>query len=114
MPTKLGSVDVHAVAFREGDWWSAQCLEYDIAVQAKSVADLQGEIERVLTAYVVRARKEKRSPFEGLPPAPEKYREMYKRARAVESSPAAQSDIPGHQPIVPHLRIAEERAGSQP
>jgi hypothetical protein len=113
MQRKLGSVDIHAIAFREGEWWSAQCLEYDIAVQAKSVAALQREIERVLTAYVVLAQKEKRSPFEGLDPAPKKYREMYKRAqREVTSSPIPRAESSDVRPIIPHLRIAEERAGT--
>ena len=27
-----------------GEWWSAQCLEYDIAMQAKQVADLTSRL----------------------------------------------------------------------
>lgn len=102
------AVEIRAVVFQEGDWWSAQCLEYDVAAQAQSVAELRLEIERVLTAYVVLARRERREAFEGMRRAPERFWKMYERARAV---PNAQPEDPrpdSIHAIIPHLRILEE------
>jgi hypothetical protein len=107
MKAKSRAVEVRAVVFQEGDWWSAQCLEYDIATQAATLGDLRREIERVLAAYVVLAAKQDRNPFEGLQRAPEKFWEMYERARTV---PALQTEYDlgdTAQTIVPHLRIVE-------
>jgi len=30
----VGEHTIHAIAIHRGEWWVAQCLEYDIATQA--------------------------------------------------------------------------------
>lgn len=49
---------IRAVAFEEDGWWVAQCLEYDIAAQAKTLPALVREVWRVLYAYSIIGKKE--------------------------------------------------------
>jgi hypothetical protein len=73
----MKTLRIRAVLFKEDDWWCAQCLEYDIATQAKSIADLKAEIERTLTIHVELAAQRGQEPFVNLPKAPERYFQMY-------------------------------------
>ena len=72
----IGSVLDIAYIYRECEWWVAQCLEYDIAVQATSIQDVQYEIQRVLFGRICTAKKLGIDPFEGLPPAPPHYHKI--------------------------------------
>ena len=64
---------LRAVLFEEGGSWSAQCLEYDIAAQAKTLLDLHDEIARVLAAHIAASVQMGREPFEGIQPAPKRF-----------------------------------------
>lgn len=66
--------------FKEADWWVAQCLNYDIAAQARTIPDVQYEIQRMLVGRIVMAEKLGIDPFEGVSPAPNMYFEMLKDA----------------------------------
>jgi hypothetical protein len=46
---------IRAVAFEHGDHWVAQCLEHDIATQARTLDSLLDELERILAAYILDA-----------------------------------------------------------
>jgi len=71
---------LHAVVFRHGDWLIAQCLEHDIAAQARSNAELYYEIKRLLVAHLFRADDVTAEPFPGIPKAPKRFWQMYKAA----------------------------------
>ena len=73
------SKKIRAVIFEEKDlgWWSAQCLEHDIAVQAKSLNDLLYELERVIVGHVVVGEELNLKPVEHLSPAPAKFWQLY-------------------------------------
>ena len=75
------SYTIRAVVFQEGEWLSAQCLEYDIATQAKTLDDLSYELQRILVGHVVTSKKLGKAPFEGVPRAPRKYWEMFERSK---------------------------------
>jgi hypothetical protein len=75
---------ISAVIFREGDYWVAQCLEYDLATQAKSLKDLQYELQRTLIGHIVASTEADQVPFERLAPAPKRYWEMFATAYALE------------------------------
>lgn len=64
--------------FEQGRFWVAQCLEYDIAMQARSLEQLFFEVGRVLAGHVAVADELGRLPFQGLEPAPEKFHAMAK------------------------------------
>jgi len=89
----LGEHTIHAIAIHRGEWWVAQCLEYDIATQARSLDDLMVELEQILAGYLEVGRKEGRDLFAGIPKAPRRFWEMYERARTklalVEPAPGS-------------------------
>jgi len=69
-------IRLQAVIFQEGDWWVAQCLEYDIAAQAKSSQKVIGELQRILTAHVLISKENGVEPFSTHSRAPERYWKM--------------------------------------
>jgi|SRR5882724_11006566 len=83
---------IHAVAFQRGDHWVAQCLDYDIATQAESLNDLVHEVERIIVAHLLLAKKGK-NPFANLPKAPQKFWEMYQNA-SIRLTPVQPAEFP--------------------
>ncbi len=75
---------VSAVIFREGDYWVAQVLEYDLATQARSLKDLQYGLQRTLIGHVVASTEADQVPFERLAPAPKRDWEMFATAYVLE------------------------------
>lgn len=71
---------IRAVMFKEGEWFSAQCLDFDIATQAHSLTDLRYELERVLVGHLAVARELGRAPFQGLNRAPQRFWDMFEKA----------------------------------
>lgn len=61
--------------------WSAQCMEYDFATQAKSLELLAEEIQQQIGLYAALAKKEGRKLFEGMKPPPPAYNEYFNRAK---------------------------------
>jgi hypothetical protein len=72
---------IRAVVFQEGEWLCAQCLEYDLVAQAKSLERLSRALQRLLVAHVAVRQHHKQQPFRDLPRAPEKYWAMFRRSR---------------------------------
>lgn len=106
------SFSISAILFQEGEWWSAQCLEYDIAAQARTLSDLRYELERVLSSHVLVSLENEQRAFDGLKPAPQKYWDMFAGAKLrIESDelPFRLPQAAAFPPIVPRLRIAETR-----
>src|SRR3989344_6559598 len=59
---------LHAIVFQEGEWWVGQCIEKDIAVQAKTFEGVKEEFKRTLEAYKeIGKEKGLVSPLEILP-----------------------------------------------
>ncbi len=83
---------IHAVIFRSGEWLVAQCLEYDIATQARDLGALLYEVERILTAHVLVARHEGAEPFTNLPKAPKRFWKMYQEA-GVKLEPVREAEL---------------------
>ncbi len=108
---EIGSpFNISVLLLQEGEWWSAQCLEYDIAAQAKTLPEMRNELERVLLLHVVLALEEGREPFSEIRPAPKKYWDMFAAAKLrVEGDelPFRLPDSVGFPPILPRLKIAE-------
>jgi hypothetical protein len=73
---------IRAVAFREGEWWVAQCLEYDLATQARRLEDLPQELRRLLAVQVAASLECGVEPFYGFSPAPRRFWEMYERSKS--------------------------------
>jgi hypothetical protein len=84
----MADLKIRAVLFQEEGWWVAQCLEYDIAAQARTQADLLYELERLLVGRILISAKKGRQPFENLPKAPSRYWTMYEEAEPVSIDPS--------------------------
>lgn len=105
-------LSISAIVFQEGEWWSAQCLEYDIAAQARTLSDLRYELERVLSSHVLISLENGQRPFDGLKPAPQKFWGMFAAAKLrIEGDelPFRLPQAAAFPPIVPRLRVAETR-----
>jgi hypothetical protein len=103
---------IRAVLFEEGDSWSAQLLDYDIAAQAKTLLDLQDEIVRVLAVHVAASMQMDREPFAGIDAAPKRFWDLYESGLRFESRPVPfkLEKGPPLPPISPELRIARSPA----
>jgi hypothetical protein len=77
----LNGNTIHAVALHRGEWWVVQCLEYDIATQARTLDGLLVELEQILAGYVTVGRREGRDLFAEMPKAPKRFWDLYERAR---------------------------------
>jgi hypothetical protein len=107
------AINISAVLFQEGEWWSAQCLEYDIAAQAKTIPELHREFERVLCTHIAASVDMGRKPFEGLEPAPRIFWKMYQNAKLRVEGDSQPFRLPtpvGVPQLVSKLKIAEQRA----
>lgn len=62
--------------------WVAQCIEYDIAVQAENSEDLESRFNSALEAERQLSQKMGQEPLRRLPPAPRRYREAWDKALA--------------------------------
>lgn len=112
--TNSNSVDVSILLIQEDNgWWSAQCLEYDLAAQARSLPDVLYEFEKTLMSHIAVHEDAGIDPFEDLPEAPKEYWEMYNQARAnvlLDSTPFRASPILQHKISRRSMRVADRRA----
>jgi hypothetical protein len=108
MPAAL---TISVLAFQDGDSWSAQCLEYDIATQAATLPDLFYEVERTLMGHLAVAAKLGREPFAGLKPAPQRYWDMYENAPLTVQGKRHPFRAPAIAPqIAPDVRVIQLEA----
>lgn len=103
---------IRAVLFEEDEWWSAQCLDYDIAAQAKTLLDLHDELIRILAVHVAASTQLGREPFAGINPAPRRFWDLYESGWRLESKPVRLSLAQGQSfpAIVPEMRVARSPA----
>jgi hypothetical protein len=103
-------IKISAVLIEEGDCWSAQCLEYDVAAQARSLTALQCELQRVIVSHLCNAAELGRRPFENIPPASKKFWDMFMSSNVRVNADIVPSRAPGgaNAPeVVSQLRVAE-------
>jgi hypothetical protein len=107
----VSGIRIRAVVFRAGEWWVAQCLEYDLATQARRLEDLPRELRRLLNVQILASLESGIEPFEGFSKAPTRFWKMYENAKSkVESVERETLDVklpPGFEagPVV-EARIA--------
>ena len=82
-----------AVAFREGDLWVAQGIEYDIAVHAPDLEGLSRALSRAVAENAFISQHLGRKPMEGIGPAPDRFRELFEAA-ALELRPVRPAAMP--------------------
>jgi len=116
MGTRAGAARkyaVRAVVFQEGKWLCAQCLEYDLVAQAKSLPRLSRALQRLIVSHVAVRLRHKQQPFRDLPRAPEKYWTMFRQSRLALPAPMFKLGALRSRGVViapPRIRIATPSA----
>jgi hypothetical protein len=101
-------ITLRAVVFKSGDFWVGQCLEHDIAAQAKTINELPYQLQRAIVGHVVIAIEHKMEPFENVPPAPARFERMFEKGMKVSPTQEHRFTVQGiPQPEIPDLRIAD-------
>ena len=77
---------VRAIAYKEGDVWVAQALEYDIGAQAADLTTLKRRFELSLAVELEESLRRSDVPFGGIDPAPEYFHKMWDSQQAGEFS----------------------------
>jgi len=73
----MKTIHIRAVLFQEAGWWCGQCLEHDIATQARTFEDLKAELIKTLSLHADLAIERGQEPLAALPSAPDRYFQMY-------------------------------------
>jgi hypothetical protein len=71
---------INAIAFKEGDAWVIQGIDYDIVAHTYEVTAAPHAFMRAVIENMVITQHLGRRPFEGINPAPERFRSMYEEA----------------------------------
>lgn len=71
---------VRVLIMREREYLVAQCLEYDIAVQARTLDDVVQRFQEFVTDHVILATEHGDAPLSGLEPAPQSYEHQWTNA----------------------------------
>ncbi len=112
-PRAVRKYVIRAVVFQEGEWLCAQCLEYNLVAQAKSLNQLSRALQRLIVAHVAVRLRHKQQPFRDLPRAPEKYWAMFKRSRLKLPAPMFRIGALRSRGVVvavPRVRVAAPSA----
>ena len=70
------------VAFQEGDVWIAQCVELDLCVQGKDLAQAQRRMSALITLEAAYTTEKHGEAFRGIDPAPDYFAAMFEGASA--------------------------------
>jgi len=92
---------INAVAFREGDVWVVQGIEYDIVAHAANLDALPMAFMRAVIENACISVHLGREPLAGIKPAPERFRRLFDQA-SVEVSPVKPVD---REPLLPSSDI---------
>ena len=77
---KKATFKVSVLLIQEGDLWSMQCLDYDIAAQGKTIDEAKDRFEKTFLGQIALDIKENREPFMGVEKAPQEFWEMFAKA----------------------------------
>ena len=98
-------IHVLMIEDKKGGSWSAQCLEYDIATQAKGLTALLAEVRRVLNAHIELSKKLNMEPFANLKSAPPVFWKMFYLATTSVQPVSSVETLTNNAPV--EGRVAE-------
>ena len=102
---------IRAIAFQDGKWWVAQCLEYDIAAQAKTFKKLAHEIHRLLLGYAVIGKHEDIDVWENRSKAPVVFWKLFNQhGKKVTFDKDPYASIKDPRPRLTEVRVATRKA----
>ena len=73
------SFSISVLLRHEVEGWSAQCLEYDIAAQGKTISEAKYAIEKAFVGQVIVDVSTGNPPLADIPPAPPAYWQEFER-----------------------------------
>jgi len=103
------------VVFQEGDWVYAQCLEYDITAQGKTLNDCLYELDRLIAGYIAISIERGLEPLRDLKLAPRRFLDWFERSKIPLSAarfPFTAEDFDRHGIVVEpaQIRVAQPQA----
>ena len=90
------------------EYWSAQCLQYDIGAQAQSLDDVMYELQRSIMGHFAICNQLEVEPFSNLPAAPRRYWKLWDHAKTGVSSEPSPFRLPAS--AIPNMPKTEVRA----
>lgn len=87
---------MRVIVMREGEFWVAQCLEYDICTSASDMETLELRMQGQIECEAQLSEQLNGAPFAGIGAAPERFHQMWEDARKFEaehSMPSFEFDI---------------------
>lgn len=106
--TRPLSFNVSVLLLREGENWVAQCLQYDIAAQGKSIPEVKNAFARTFCGQIMVDLHHGVDPLASFREAPAEYWERFKHAERLadrQPLPVRQALFPIHAEV-DDLRIA--------
>lgn len=74
------SITLRVLFMRDNDLWAAQCVDYDIAAQGRSITEAKKAFEQTIIGQILFDLKRGKEPLADCRPAPESYREKFAEA----------------------------------
>src|SRR4029453_12718170 len=106
---------IRAIAFQEGEWLCARCLEYGFVVQAKTLPQLSRALQLFLVGHIAVRLRHNQRPFHDFRRAPEKYWAMSRQSRLSLPAPIFKIGVLKSNGVVvapPQIRIAAPSAAA--
>jgi hypothetical protein len=83
---------VRVLIIREGDYWVAQCLEYDIGAQARDFDELRDRVAATVQAELEETVRRHGRAFYGIDPSPQYFHDLWDR-RAKRFGPSVSTTV---------------------
>jgi hypothetical protein len=96
---------IRVLIAKEGDYWIAQCLEYDIGVQSRDPNELAKRLMAALEAERAETIRRHGKAFAGLQAAPDHFFKAWDK-RVTLFKPAETMNLPDHPEIAVELALA--------
>jgi hypothetical protein len=78
------SIRFRVIILKEANNWVAQCLEYDIAAQSKTVDGVRIAFEKTVVGQACVDMSANKNPLADIAPAPDFYHEMFKKGESLK------------------------------
>lgn len=83
-------IGLNILFVKDGQDWSAQCLEYDLAGQGPTIKDAMVELQNIIVSEVAYSLLRNKPMLDGIPAAPQYYWKLFEGGASVvppQSSP---------------------------
>jgi hypothetical protein len=84
MTQKTYSFMLSILLFQEDTTWIAQCLQYDIAAQGKTLDDALNSFEKTFVGQLILDIEQDKNPLENTPQTPKEYWTKFEQAKKLE------------------------------